>query len=180
MEAKEAKQWAELFTALAEGKIIEQHMINAADDSFAWVQVDRITTIEELDNYRIKPTSKTRRMMKREDYIKEAYSIMQDVEEVADLLEDREEAELTYVQGKSSLAHYMILTLYRELTEEDKKKVKDDLFGDDVEKAVDKACVEFCKSCYIDKVKNNGCGCISTNPKECVKLQEFKEAMKGE
>lgn len=62
MDKQEAKQWAELLTALAEGKIVERKMINAADDSSAWVQVHEITTIEELDNYRIKRTPKKRRM----------------------------------------------------------------------------------------------------------------------
>lgn len=53
MNREKAKQWAELFTALAEGKTIERQMINAATDSYRWVQVDSITTIEELENYRI-------------------------------------------------------------------------------------------------------------------------------
>lgn len=66
MNKAEAKKWAELFTALAEGKIVERQMISFDTHSLCWVQVDSITTMEDLKNYRIKPTPKTRRMTDQE------------------------------------------------------------------------------------------------------------------
>lgn len=120
--------------------------------------------------------------MKREDYIKEAYSIMQDVEEVADLLEDREIAEQKYVQGKSSLARFIILTLYSELTEEDKNGIKR-LFGNDVEKACDKACDAFCKThcpnlMSFSSTTPSDCG--GRIHDDCDDLHKFISLMKGE
>lgn len=56
----------------------------------------------------------------REQYIEEAYEVMQDVEEVANLLEDRDEAEKVYMQGKSVLAFNFINQLYLYLTDADK------------------------------------------------------------
>ena len=56
----------------------------------------------------------------REQYIEEAYDVMQDVDEVANLLEDRDEAEKVYMQGKSVLAFNIINQLYLYLTDADK------------------------------------------------------------
>lgn len=60
MEKEEAKQWAEIFTAITEGKTIQ-----LLDISGRWEDI-RITDYDYLEGlpseYRIKPTPKTRRM----------------------------------------------------------------------------------------------------------------------
>lgn len=65
MTKQEAKQWAELFTAIAEGKTIQ----SLDTISGRWEDV-RITVCDYLEglpsDYRIKPTPKTRRMTDQE------------------------------------------------------------------------------------------------------------------
>lgn len=63
---QEAKKWAELFTALAEGKIIARRMIDPVGTKYSWEQVHYITTDEKLENYCILLTPKTRRMTNQE------------------------------------------------------------------------------------------------------------------
>lgn len=70
MNREEAKQWAELFNALAEGKTIQiKHYIYFGEsEETEWEDVD----FDEIDcqrcllDYRIKPTPKTRKMTNQE------------------------------------------------------------------------------------------------------------------
>lgn len=63
MNKQEAKQWAELFTAYAEGKTIQ-----VFDEEKYWVDIDMITenilfrNLGDVECLRVKPTPKTRRM----------------------------------------------------------------------------------------------------------------------
>lgn len=63
MTQEEARQWAELFTAIAEGKIVE---FNRFTDHYEWIAVTDIDTTNFIYEYRIKPTPKTRRMTNQE------------------------------------------------------------------------------------------------------------------
>lgn len=58
MEKAEAKRWAELFTAYAEGKTIEQREL--FEDHYEWVPVTNIDTNDFVYEYRIAPIPKYR------------------------------------------------------------------------------------------------------------------------
>lgn len=65
MYKEEAKQWAEIFTAYAEGKSIEllHHDLSGNE---CWNIVSTIDPNINVDSYRIKPEKKTRRMTNQE------------------------------------------------------------------------------------------------------------------
>lgn len=65
MTREQAKKWAELFTAYAEGKIIEYAMY-CGNGKLDWVETTSIDIDKQYTDYRIKPTPKTRRMTDQE------------------------------------------------------------------------------------------------------------------
>lgn len=77
----------------------------------------------------------------REQYKEEAYEVMQDVEEVADLLEDRDNAEKAYFNGKSALAFDTINQLYGYLNDEHKAELASYLAKDAHEAMIKKVCI---------------------------------------
>lgn len=108
--------------------------------------------------------------MERADYIEEAYKIMQDVEEVADLLEERDEAEMAYCKGKSALAFNIINQLYVYLNDEHKAELAEYLAKDARDNIIDKACRELCHNCtHEDNCEGH-----------CNRYKHFYESMKGE
>lgn len=113
----------------------------------------------------------------REQYIEEAYEIMQDVEEVADLLEDRDEAEKAYCNGKSALAFNIINQLYVYLNDEHKAELASYLAKDAHEAMIEKACKAFCEarcSLQYDMCQQGGW------KKDCLAYFNFERQMKGE
>ena len=65
MTIEESKKWAELFTALSEGKTIERIMYHNTDNP-EWIEVHSIDSTVDVYEYRIKPAKKTRRMTNQE------------------------------------------------------------------------------------------------------------------
>lgn len=91
----------------------------------------------------------------REQYIEEAYEIMQDVEEVADLLEDRDDAEKAYCNGKSALAFNIINQLYVYLNDEHKAELASYLAQDAHEAMIKKACRVLEEELSLFRVMDN-------------------------
>lgn len=65
MTKQEAKKWAELLTAYAEGKTIEYAMF-CGNGKVDWIEMTSLETMHCIEHYRIKPTPKTRRMTDQE------------------------------------------------------------------------------------------------------------------
>lgn len=65
MDREEAKKWAELLTAYAEGKTIEYAMF-CGNGKVDWIEMTSLETMHCIEHYRIKPTPKTRRMTNQE------------------------------------------------------------------------------------------------------------------
>lgn len=92
MTKEEAKQWAELLTAYAEGKTIE-HAIFYGNGAIDWVETTDIDLSNPTIDYRIKLELKTRRMTDQE---------------LSDWLRDnpQEHREYKYRHGESVSCYY--------------------------------------------------------------------------
>lgn len=54
MTREEARRWAELFAAYADGKTIERLIYNVRLEMTDWVMTEFIDSTERVDHYRIK------------------------------------------------------------------------------------------------------------------------------
>ncbi len=100
-------------------------------------------------------------MKTREQYKEEALRVMQDVEYVADLLEDKDEAERVYCNGKSIVAYMTICNLIPELNEASRNELENLLGSKAVDEAIDRAVKFLIKMGFTH-------------------IREFRKAMKGE